>query len=76
MTRERNKYKARNKYRYTPNGRRIHRDDTPEDQEEENILIHEFPVRPELSILIGLPSDLTETEANRLASFVRLLPCN
>jgi hypothetical protein len=42
--------------------------------EEPDLLAHSFQLRPELQITIELPSDLTRTEAARLAKFIESLP--
>lgn len=38
------------------------------------MLEHSFPVRPDMNFKAVLPSDLTQSEANRLADFIRTLP--
>ena len=35
---------------------------------------HSFQLRPDASIALELPSDLTQLEARRLAEFIRTLP--
>lgn len=42
--------------------------------EEEGLQTHEFPLRRGLSVKFTLPSNLTATEASRLAKFLELLP--
>lgn len=50
-------------------------DDEEEDEGEEVPLVsHPFNLRPNLTVTIALPGDLTEKEAERLAGFLRTLP--
>jgi len=35
------------------------------------IVTHHFPLRPDLMIVLELPVDLTEADAERIAGFVR-----
>ncbi|WP_127475145.1 hypothetical protein [Sulfurivermis fontis] len=43
-------------------------------EEEEELLTHTFNLRPDLTITIDLPQDLTAKEAERLSLFVKSLP--
>ncbi|KAF2989430.1 hypothetical protein OGR47_13460 [Methylocystis sp. MJC1] len=52
---------------------------TPEDEDEnadetDGFLSHRFRLRLDETITINLPADLTQSEADRLANFVRTLP--
>lgn len=50
-------------------------DDEEEDEVDEVPLVsHPFNLRPDLTVTIALPGDLTEKEAERLAGFLRTLP--
>jgi hypothetical protein len=47
----------------------------PGDEEEESDLIaHQFNLRPGMVVSIELPADFTEKEAERFSGFVRSLP--
>lgn len=46
----------------------------PESEEHSESLSHTYHLRPETSITIELPVDLTAQEAERLASFIKTLP--
>lgn len=48
-------------------------DDLDDETEENDVLEHVFVLRPEMSISIELPSNLTASEANRLSQFVACL---
>lgn len=50
--------------------------DTIETSNEEiqDFLAHQFHLRPEITVELELPIDLTDSEAKRLADFVRALP--
>jgi hypothetical protein len=45
-----------------------------EDSDEAEFIEHSFVLRPDLTISVELPTDLTETEAARLAAFIQSLP--
>jgi hypothetical protein len=49
-------------------------DDSTEGVSVDGEVTHSFRLRPDLSVDLKLPSDLTSTEATRLADFVRTLP--
>jgi hypothetical protein len=54
-------------------------DTTPAEVAEETggeFLEHSFVLRPDLSVALELPSDLTQSEAKRLALFISALPFN
>lgn len=48
--------------------------DQLEEEEEPDLLAHNFQLRPDLQITVELPADLTRTEAGRLAKFIESLP--
>ena len=53
---------------------------SPEDEREENgdndFFEHKFHLRPDLSVTIELPTDLTPQEAARMSRFIETLPLN
>lgn len=50
-------------------------DDAADQPDEDAELIeHSFVLRPELTISVELPADLTKSEASRLAAFLQALP--
>jgi hypothetical protein len=46
------------------------------DEDEADILGHTFRLRPDVSVTLELPADLSQAEASRLAEFVKTLPFN
>jgi hypothetical protein len=44
-----------------------------QDSEEETLITHRYVLRPDTEIEIALPADVTPTEVNRVANFVRTL---
>ena len=49
-------------------------DDSCEEETHEELIRHNFRLRPEFWMTLELPTDLTEKEAIRIAEFVRSLP--
>lgn len=57
----------------------LERDASPNDavdppDEDAELIEHSFALRPDLSVSIELPADLTKNEASRLAAFLQALP--
>jgi hypothetical protein len=48
--------------------------DAPMSDEEESMIKHVFSLRPNLQIIVQLPSDLRGREADRLAGWIKTLP--
>lgn len=49
-------------------------EDVVDDSDEAELIEHSFALRPDLTISLELPTDLSRTEAARLAAFVQSLP--
>ena len=48
--------------------------DWDDDWEEDDSVLHEFQLRPDLKVSISLPKDLSKKEAERVSAFVLTLP--